>query len=59
MLQFSPTTHFVNVSQTILYRGAGLEAIWPHLAAVAAIGLVFFSPARWCASARPSSVLQS
>ncbi len=41
-MQISPTTHFVAVSQTILYRGAGLEAMWPHLAAVAGIGLVFF-----------------
>jgi ABC-2 type transport system permease protein len=42
VMQISPTTHFVAVSQTILYRGAGLEAMWPHLAAVAGIGLVFF-----------------
>jgi ABC-2 type transport system permease protein len=41
-MQISPTTHFVAVSQTILYRGAGLEAMWPHLAAVAGIGLIFF-----------------
>ena len=41
-MQISPTSHFVAVSQTILYRGAGLEAMWPHLAAVAGIGLVFF-----------------
>lgn len=42
VMQISPTTHFVAVSQTILYRGAGLEAMWPHLAAVAGIGMVFF-----------------
>ncbi|HLY88068.1 MAG TPA: ABC transporter permease [Acetobacteraceae bacterium] len=38
----SPTTHFVNIAQAILYRGAGLDAVWPSLAAVAAIGVVFF-----------------
>jgi ABC-2 type transport system permease protein len=42
LMQVSPTTHFVAVSQTILYRAGGLGAMWPHLAAVTAIGLVFF-----------------
>lgn len=38
----SPTTHFVSIAQAILYRGAGLDVVWPSLAAVAAIGVVFF-----------------
>jgi ABC-2 type transport system permease protein len=42
IMQVSPTTHFVAVSQTILYRGAGFEAMWPHLLAMAGIGMVFF-----------------
>jgi len=42
VMQISPTTHFVAVSQTILYRGAGFEAMWPHLRAMAGIGTVFF-----------------
>jgi len=42
VMQISPTTHFVAVSQTILYRGAGFEAMWPHLLAMAGIGTVFF-----------------
>jgi len=42
VMQISPTTHFVAVSQTILYRGAGFEAMWPHLLAMAGIGMVFF-----------------
>jgi ABC-2 type transport system permease protein len=42
IMQASPTTHFVAVSQTILYRGAGFEAMWPHLLAMAGIGMVFF-----------------
>ena len=45
VMQISPTTHFVAVSQTILYRGGGLESMWPHLAAVAGIGLVFLAGA--------------
>ncbi|MCO6412315.1 MAG: ABC transporter permease, partial [Thiogranum sp.] len=45
----APTTHFVALSQAILYRGAGLEVIWPRLAALAVIGaaLFLFSLARF------------
>jgi len=42
VMQLSPTTHFVNVSMAILYRGADLVAVWRDFAAVAAMGLVFF-----------------
>jgi ABC-2 type transport system permease protein len=42
VMQFSPTTHFVSVSMAILYRGAGLSAVWRDFAAVAGMGLVFF-----------------
>ncbi|HTO44848.1 MAG TPA: ABC transporter permease [Burkholderiales bacterium] len=42
VMQFSPTTHFVSMSMAILYRGAGLSAVWPDFAAVAGMGLVFF-----------------
>ena len=38
----APTTHFVAAGQAILYRGAGLEVIWPQLLAILAIGLVLF-----------------
>ena len=38
----APTTHFVSLSQAILYRGAGLSIIWPQLLALLAIGTVFF-----------------
>lgn len=41
-MQFSPTAHFVSFASAILFRGAGLDAIWPHFAAVVAIGVVFF-----------------
>lgn len=38
----APTTHFVSASQAILYRGAGMEVVWPQFLAIAAIGAVFF-----------------
>lgn len=38
----APTTHFVSSSQAVLYRGAGLEVIWPQLLALTVIGAVFF-----------------
>lgn len=41
----APTTHFVSMAQAILYRGAGLEVVWPQMLALAAIGTVFFSAA--------------
>lgn len=42
IMQVSPTAHFVKFAQAVLYRGAGLDIVWPYLAAIAAIGLVFF-----------------
>ncbi|AYR23943.1 ABC transporter permease [Herbaspirillum rubrisubalbicans] len=38
----APTTHFVAAGQAILYRGAGLEVVWPQLLAIFGIGLVLF-----------------
>jgi ABC-2 type transport system permease protein len=43
VMQLSPSTHFVSFAQAILYRGAGLDVVWPEFAVVAAIGGVFFS----------------
>lgn len=42
-MQVSPSTHFVALSQAILYRGAGIAVIWPQLAALVVIGAAFFS----------------
>ncbi|WP_371347687.1 ABC transporter permease [Ancylobacter sp. IITR112] len=42
VMQLSPSTHFVALSQAVLYRGAGLAVIWPNLLALAAIGAAFF-----------------
>ncbi|WP_348692856.1 ABC transporter permease [Duganella fentianensis] len=41
----APTTHFVAAGQALLYRGAGLDVIWPQLLAIAAIGIVLFGTA--------------
>lgn len=49
----APTTHYVAASQAILYRGAGLNIIWPQLIAISAIGAAFF----WIAHARFRSTL--
>jgi ABC-2 type transport system permease protein len=38
----APTTHFVSAAQAVLYRGAGLDVIWPQLLAILAIGTVLF-----------------
>jgi ABC-2 type transport system permease protein len=39
----APTTHFVQLAQAILYRGAGLSVVWPQLAALVVIGTVLFT----------------
>jgi ABC-2 type transport system permease protein len=38
----APTTHFVKFAQAILYRGAGLDVVWPQFLAITAIGAMFF-----------------
>jgi ABC-2 type transport system permease protein len=43
VMQVSPSTHFVSLSQAILFRHASLELIWPELLALTSIGLVFFA----------------
>ena len=42
VMQASPSTHFVSFAQSILYRGAGFEVIWPQFLVVALIGGLFF-----------------
>ena len=41
----APTTHFVTAGQAILYRGAGLDVVWPQMLAIAAIGATLFTTA--------------
>ncbi|WP_393988189.1 ABC transporter permease [Xanthobacter sediminis] len=44
-MQASPSTQFVAFAQAILYRGAGMETVWPRFLATFAIGMLFFSVA--------------
>lgn len=39
----APTTHFVAISQAVLFRGAGISIVWPQFLALGAIGTVFFA----------------
>jgi len=43
VMQASPSTHFVNFAQAILYRGAGLSMVWPEFLAVALMGMLFLA----------------
>ena len=43
VMQASPSTHFVSFAQAILYRGAGLDVVWPQFLAVAGIGALFLA----------------
>jgi ABC-2 type transport system permease protein len=42
VMEASPSTHFVSFAQSILYRGAGIEVVWPQFVMVAGIGSLFF-----------------
>lgn len=39
---FAPTTHFVELGQAILFRGAGLEVVWKPFLCLFFIGLALF-----------------
>ena len=41
-MQASPSTHFVSFAQSILFRGAGIDVVWPHFLFVAVVGGLFF-----------------
>jgi ABC-2 type transport system permease protein len=38
----APTTHFTMLAQAILYRAAGFDIVWPQLAAIVGLGVLFF-----------------
>ncbi|TBU81966.1 hypothetical protein DNK06_05460 [Pseudomonas daroniae] len=42
IMLLAPTTHFVELAQAILFRGAGSTIVWPQLVALAIIGSLFF-----------------
>ena len=43
IMQVAPTTHFVALGQSILFRGAGLDLVWPQFAALLVIGVALFA----------------
>jgi ABC-2 type transport system permease protein len=43
MMRASPSTHFVALAQSVLFRGAGLDVVWPQFLIIAAIGAVFLA----------------
>ncbi|WUR15144.1 ABC transporter permease [[Empedobacter] haloabium] len=42
LMLLAPTTHYVELAQAVLYRGAGLEVVWRPCVALAAIGAGLF-----------------
>lgn len=43
VMLLAPTTHFVRLGQAILFRGAGLDVVWPQFLTLAGIGGAFFA----------------
>ncbi|HCE5828620.1 TPA: ABC transporter permease [Pseudomonas aeruginosa] len=42
LMLIAPTTHFVDLGQAILFRGAGIDAVWKPFLALLVIGTVLF-----------------
>ncbi len=45
VMYISPATHFVRFGQAVLYRGAGIDVIWPDVAIMAGLGVLFLAAA--------------
>ncbi|MBS7325014.1 MAG: ABC transporter permease [Thiopseudomonas sp.] len=43
IMLLAPTTHFVQLGQAILFRGAGFAVVWPQFLALALIGTLLFA----------------
>jgi ABC-2 type transport system permease protein len=43
LMQLAPTTHFVSIGQSILFRGAGIAVVWPQFLALGVIAVVLFA----------------
>ena len=41
-VQVSPSTHFVLFAQSIIYRGACIDVVWPQFLVVVVVGGLFF-----------------
>ena len=42
LMKLMPTSHFVDLSQAILFKGAGLSIVWEKMLIIFIIGVVFF-----------------
>ncbi len=42
IMQAAPSTHFTSFAQAVLFRGAGIDIVWPQMLAMLAIGTVLF-----------------
>jgi ABC-2 type transport system permease protein len=42
LMLLMPTSHFVSMSQAVLYRGAGLDVVWLDMLCIFVIGMFFF-----------------
>ncbi|WP_143150188.1 ABC transporter permease, partial [Agrobacterium pusense] len=38
----APNTHFIMLAQSVLFRGASIDIVWPQLLALAVIGSILF-----------------
>jgi ABC-2 type transport system permease protein len=43
LMRLSPTTHFVAFVQSVVFRGAGFDLVWGHLAATLGLGIIAFT----------------
>jgi ABC-2 type transport system permease protein len=43
IMLLAPNTHFVSMAQSILFRGAGMDVVWPQCLALFLIGAVLFA----------------
>lgn len=42
-IQISPAVHFVQFTQSVLCRDAGIDLVWPHLVAIVVLGAIFLA----------------
>jgi len=42
-IQISPAVHYVQFAQSVLFRAAGLDVVWQHLAALGVLGGIFLA----------------
>ena len=40
---FLPSRHYISFAQAVVFRGAGLDIVWPEFITIASLGLIFFT----------------